>query len=201
MTASDEFSSRWLKSYAPCHTAGVGRHHHQVVRGNAPEGLRQQRRGLKVINRDVEESLYGGRVQVQGYDTVGAGGFQQVGDQFGGNGLPTGRFFLLAGVAEIGNHGRDASGRCASQRVNHDEQLHQVLVHRRGGGLDDEYVRTAHVLVYLHAGFAVRELFESDGPQRLIEARGDSVGQSPVARAGKDLEFAVQCRRLVRPAV
>ena len=35
---------------------------------------------------------------------------------------------VLAGVAEIGDHGGDAAGRRAAERIGEDQQFHQVVV-------------------------------------------------------------------------
>ena len=56
-------------------------------------------------------------------------------------------FAVLPGVAEIGHHRRDPPGRRARQRVDADQQLHQVVVGRIAGRLDDEDVLAADVLV------------------------------------------------------
>ena len=37
---------------------------------------------------------------------------------------------VLPGVAEVGNHGGDAAGRGAAERVGEDQQFHQVVVGR-----------------------------------------------------------------------
>ena len=56
---------------------------------------------------------------------------------------------VLAGIAEVGDHGGDAAGRGALERIDHDQQFHQVVVGRRAGGLHHEDVLAAHVLLDL----------------------------------------------------
>ena len=67
------------------------------------------------------------------------------------------RAAVLPGVAEVRDHRGDAAGRGALERVDHDAQLHQVLVGRRAGRLHDEDVARAHVLLDLDVDFAVGE--------------------------------------------
>ena len=66
-------------------------------------------------------------------------------------------FAILPGVAEVRHDGGDALGRGAAERIEHEQQLHEVVVHRRAGRLDDEDIATAHVLRDLDQDLAVAE--------------------------------------------
>ncbi len=111
----------------------------------------------KVIDRDIEKTgdLLG--VQVHGEDAVDAGGGEQVGDELGRDRHAGLVFAILPGVAEKRDHRRDARRAGPPRRIDHDEQLHQVLVRRRAGRLDDEDVPPADVFVDLDEGLAIRE--------------------------------------------
>ncbi len=80
---------------------------------------------------------------------------------------------------------RSALARSAA--VDHHEQLHDVLVHRRAGGLDQEHVAAADVLVDLAGDFAVREFSQRDVAQRNAEVVGDPFGKRLVGSAAEDL--------------
>ena len=54
---------------------------------------------------------------------------------------------VLPRVAEIGHHRRDPPRRGARKRVDADQQLHQIVVGRIAGRLDDEDVLAADVLL------------------------------------------------------
>jgi len=96
---------------------------------------------------------------------------------------------FLAGVAEEGDHRGDAVGARAAHRVHHDEQLHDVLVARRTGRLDDEDVAAAHVVVDLHERLAVGKGGDRGVAERAAEIGGDVEGQLAVGRAAEDLDF------------
>ena len=109
----------------------------------------------------------------------------QVGHELGGDRHARLRLPVLPGVAVVRHHGRDAAGRRALERVDHDQQLHQVVVHRRAGRLDDEDVLAAHVLVDLDVDLAVAR----SGRRRHRPASRAGAGRSP-RRAGGS-----RCRR------
>src|SRR5262245_12103203 len=79
------------------------------------------------------------------------------GHQFGGDGDSRLVLAVLARVAVVREHGGDPLGRGALECVEHDQQLHQIVVDRRGGGLDDENVCAADVVENLHVTLAVGE--------------------------------------------
>src|SRR5699024_11005781 len=53
-------------------------------------------------------------------------------------------FAVLTGIAEVRNDGGDTTGRCTTAGVNHNQQLHQVVVYRLTGGIDQEDICTAY---------------------------------------------------------
>ena len=71
------------------------------------------------------------RAQIEGEHAVGAGAVDHVGDELGGDRRARAGLPVLAGITEIGDHGGDAPCRRAFQRVDQDQQLHQVIVGRR----------------------------------------------------------------------
>ena len=92
-----------------------------------------------IRDRDVEKALDLGRVKIHGKDPVGAGGGDEIRHQLGGNRIPRLGLAILARIAHVGDHGRDAGGGGALESVDHDEQLHQMIVDRL-----DVYKRQAH---------------------------------------------------------
>ena len=75
------------------------------------------------------------------------------------------------------------------KRVDHHQQLHQVLVDGRAGGLDDEDVLAADVLVDLHVHLAVREARDVGVAQAHVQVLGDLLGQGPVRVAREQLQL------------
>jgi hypothetical protein len=72
------------------------------------------RRGEEIVGRDIEETLHLTGVEVHGEDAVGAGAGDEIGHELGRDRRAGALFTILPGVAEIGNHRRDAAGRRAA---------------------------------------------------------------------------------------
>ena len=81
---------------------------------------------------------------------------------------------------------RSALARSAA--VDHHQQLHDVLVHRRAGRLNEKHVAAADVLVDLAGDLAVGKLAERDIAQRHAEIIGDPLGERLVGRAAEDFQ-------------
>ena len=79
--------------------------------------------------------------------------------------------------------------------IHHDEQFHQVLIRRRAGGLHDEDVAAANVLVDLDESFAVREGREFGGAKLRVEVFGDGLCESGVSRAAQNLQTFIHGAR------
>src|SRR6202011_2196666 len=104
------------------------------------------------------------RVQVHGHDVVDADGGQHVRDDLGGNGHACrARPAILARIAEIGYRGGDTTGRSALERVDHDQNFHQIVVGRGAGRLQDEHIPSPHVFEQLDHHFAVGETADEIG--------------------------------------
>src|ERR1035441_4156373 len=141
-----------------------------------------------MVDGNIEEALNLRRVQVNEEGAVGAGGGQQVGDELGADGHAGTVLAILARVAVIGNHHRDARCRGPLERVNHHQQLHQMLVHRVAGGLDDKNIDAAHVLQQLKVNFAVGKALHLGFAHLNPNVSGDLLGQRPVGRAAEKFE-------------
>ena len=147
-----------------------------------PEVLVDHRGRVEMIHGNVEEALDLGGVQVHGQHAVGAGAGDQVGHQLGRDRHAALVLAVLPGVAEVGHHGRDPIGAGPLEALDHDQQFHQVLVDRRAGGLDDEHVAAADVLVDLAGNLAVGEIAHHRAAQRQPQILADPFGQ---ARGGR----------------
>ncbi len=119
-----------------------------------------------MIDRHIEEPLNLRGVQIHRQDAICPGVNDQVGGQFRRDGHAARVLPVLSRIAEIGDDGRDASRTGALAGVDHDQQFHQILIHRRARRLNEEHIAAADVLIDLHPGFAVREIPDLDRPQR-----------------------------------
>src|SRR5690606_12497828 len=110
--------------------AYIRRHDHDV--GNLLvfrlDVARHHGDGEKVVGGNVEEALNLAGVQVHGQNPVGTRLCDEICHQLGRNGRATGSPAVLSGVAEIGDDGSNAPRRRPSERIDHDQQFHQVVV-------------------------------------------------------------------------
>ena len=172
------------------HATDVRRNDHDVLEFVVfLDVARQDRHGVKVIGRDIEEALDLAGVKIERQDAVGAGLGDQVGDQLGRDRRARAGLAVLAGIAEIGNHGSDAARRRTTERVDHDQQFHQVVVRRERGRLDDENVLAAHVFLDFDEDFLIGEPSDAGLAQGNIKMFADRFGKMPVRIACENLHF------------
>src|SRR5262249_55729371 len=127
--------------------AGVGRDDGDLALTDALlQVLEEHRVGVDVVHRDVEEALDLSRMEIYGEDARRTGGGDEVGDELGADGDAGCDLPILAGVAEVRYHRGDPARRRPLEGVEHEEQLHQVVVGGSAEGLDDEDVTAADVL-------------------------------------------------------
>ena len=108
-----------------------------------------------MIHRDIKKSLQLRRMQVHNQRPVRARRGQQIGHQLRRNRTARLVFSVLPRVTKIRHHRRDAPRRRPLQRVDHQQQLHQMLVHRTARRLNHEDIAAAHVLLNLNVTLAV----------------------------------------------
>lgn len=169
------------------HAADVGRYDHDIL--VAKTGLdigRHHRRTEQIVCRDVEEALDLAGVEIDRQDAVGAGGGDQVGDQLGADRRARAGLTVLAGIAEIGNDGGDSLGRRALERIDHDQQFHQIVVGRIGRRLDHEHVFAADILMNFHENFFVGKAADAGLGQGDFDIVGDGGRERLVRIAGHE---------------
>ena len=138
------------KGASPGHRAHIGGHDDHIVAFFAELlGIivHKYRIAQKVIHRDVEKALDLSGVKVHGEDPVSAGGGKHIGYQLGGDGVTGLGLAVLTGIAKIGDDSGDAAGGRPLHGIDHDQQLHQVVVDGTAGGLDQKYIGTADGLI------------------------------------------------------
>ena len=136
-----------------------------------------------MVERDVEEPLDLGAVEIHGERAVRARHRDQVRHQLGGDRRARLVLAVLAGIAEVRQHRGDAARGGALGRIEHDQELHQV-VGGRAGRLNHEHVAAADVLVEAHRDFTVFEAGHRDITERYPEL---------VANRLRQLEASVPC--------
>src|SRR5690606_4898254 len=170
--------------------AHVRGYDHQVVVILALDIGNDQRRGVDVVYRDIEEALDLVGVQVNGDNAIDADAGDHVGDHFCSDRYTRGTHAtILARVTEVRHHCGDTTGGGATQCVGHHHQFHQVVVGRVAGRLDDEHVLAAHVLMDFHCHFAVAEGANVGGAERLVQVTHHGLGELGGSVSGKDDEL------------
>ena len=129
------------------------------------------------------------RVEIEAEHPVGAGRLDEIGHELGADGHTRLILAVLACVPGVGEHGGHAGGRGATGGIDEEQQLQHVLA-RRVGGLHDEDVGAADVLVDPHEHFTVGEARAGHLAQFRAHRAGHLLRQRPVGGAGENLESA-----------
>jgi hypothetical protein len=149
------------------------------------EVAREERQRRHVVDGDREEALDLARVQVHRQHAIGSGELQHVGDESRRDRLARLGLPVLARIGEPGNHRRDPLGRRELRRLDHQQELHQVLVDRLAARLHEEDVGTADRLAIADVGLAVPEGVELDLAERDAQGLDDLLRQVGVRAAGE----------------
>ena len=140
----------------------------------APDVGQQHRRGVHVVERDVEETLDLVRMQVDGQHAVGTDHADHLRRDLGGDRhARRARPPVLARVAEIRHHRGHACRRSALERIDERQQLHEIVGSRRAGRLDHEHFLAAHVFLDLDLHLAVGEAADQRLAERHVEFPAD----------------------------
>ena len=172
------------------HATHVWGYHHQVIVVLAFDIRHDQRGGVDVVHRNIEEALNLVSVQVDGNNPVDAHSGDHVGDHLGGDRHPCGTHpAILAGVTEVGHHGGDPACRGTTQGVGHHQQLHDVVVGGVAGGLHDKDVFAAHVFLDFHGHFTIAEGAHIGIANGQVQVFDHGLGQFGISVTGENDEF------------
>ena len=188
MIASSAFN-RFAYARARSAPARVRRHDREVRVVLPREVVDDHRRREQVIHRNVEEPLDLRLVQVHRQHALDARRAHQVRHQLRRDRHAGLVLAVLPRVAVVRHHRRDARRRRALERVGHDAQLDEVLVHRRRRRLNDEDVGAADVLVDLEPDLGVRKPVQPCLPERNAQELGNLLRELRVRASGEDLQL------------
>ena len=163
-----------------------------------PDVGEQHRRCVDVVDGNIEEPLDLVGMQVNGQHPVGADTRDHVrhdtrADRHAGRA----RAAILARITEIGQHRRDAIRGGAAYRVDHQQQLHEVVIGRLTGRLHDEDVLAADVFHDVHLDLAVAEAPDMGLAEPDAESRGDILREARMSVAGEYHHAGIQTREAV----
>ena len=151
----------------------------------------EHRRGVQVIDGNVEEPLQLVLVKVDPQHAVRARGHDHVRHQLRADRDAWLVLPVLPRVAVVRHHARDARRRRAPRRIDQEQQLHDVFG-RRIGRLDDEDVVAADVLVDADEDLAVGEPSDGDLRQIRPETPANFLGEPPIGGTREELEPAAR---------
>ena len=151
--------------------------------------LDEDRISEQIVHGNVKEALDLGGVQIHRQNAVCAGGFDHVRHELRGDGVAALGLAVLTGVAEIGNHGGDTAGGRALAGVDHDEQLHQIVVDGLAGGLHQEHVAAADGLIDRDGDLAVGKGRYRAVAQRQPQLAADALGEGTVCVGAENLDI------------
>ncbi|MNJ45060.1 hypothetical protein D3C77_401380 [compost metagenome] len=140
-----------------------------------------------MIHRNIEKALDLHRVQVHRDHTMCSRLLDQISDQLRrnrvtGTGLP-----VLTRISVIRNNDVNALGRSPLQSIHHNEQLHQIIVHRCAGRLHDIDMTAAYALRQLHLDLSVAEACRIRVSHRNADIIGNLVRQFGIRVTGEYL--------------
>ena len=116
---------------------------------------------IKVIYRNIEESLFLICVQVHSDETGNTGNRQHICYKFGTNGHTWFILAILTSPTEIGNNSIDGSSRSALGGINHQQKFHQVVGGRKST-LNKEHITSTNGFVIADGEFTISKTGHSD---------------------------------------
>ncbi len=177
--------------------AQVGRDDDRVGQPFLTKMVRQNGERGQHVAGDVEKALNLIGVQVERDVSIGTGDADHVSHQAGGD-RHAGLILLVgAPVCQVGNDRRDAVGRGPIERIQKDQQLHQVVIDRRRGGLDQKDVLAAYALVQPHKDILVGKRDDIAPRERHAEIFADPLGERRATRAAEQFDRAVRTSQML----
>jgi len=127
-------------------------------------------------------------VEIHGQHPVDPGLDQKIGHQLGGDRLAARRFAIGPGIAVVGHHRCDLTGGGTATGIHHDQQLHQVIVHRSTGGLDQEDIAAADRFLDLDVKLSIGEALDHPWAIGDPEVGADLPGQIRIGGAAEQAQ-------------
>ena len=166
--------------------AQIGRHHHRMAEIVRLEMGRQLIKRMQLVNRHAEKPVHLRRMQRHGQHAIGARRGQQIGHQTATQRDARRVFLVRAGIGKIGDDSGDARRRGAAGRIEHEQQLHQIVLHRRAERLDDEHILLAAIGLQLHFQTIIGKALEPGRLQGDAEMGADLLGKFGMGAAAEN---------------
>ena len=150
----------------------------------------------QMIHRNVEEALDLRCMQVHSQDAVSTGSGDHVGNQLSGDRIAALGFTILTGIAKVGDHGGNAAGRSTAAGIDHNKQLHQVIVDRLAGGLNQEHICATNCFKQGNSYFAVSKSFDFAVAQGQTQFLTNCLCKGRVGVTAENLDIFSVCNHL-----
>ena len=145
---------------------------------------------VQVVHRHAEEPVHLRRVQCHRQYPVGPGRHHEVGHQPAADRDARRVLLVRARVRVVRHHHGRPRGRGALGRVQHEQQLDQVLLDRRHERLDEVDVALPAVGLQLHFEAIVGESLHAYRLQRRLQVPADLLRQFRMGAAAEDRDVA-----------
>ena len=145
-----------------------------------------------MVYRDIEEPLHLLGVKIHREHPAHPSSVEQVGDELCRDRNSRLIFPVLPRVTEKRNHGGDPIRARPPRGVHHDQQFHQMLIGRGRGGLNDENIAAANVLIDLDVGLSVGKRADGRLSQRSADVVANPLRQLAVGGAAEDLHLGLK---------
>ena len=142
-----------------------------------------------MVDRDIEEALDLTGMKIHRQDAIRARSRNQVRHELCGNRHPWLILPILPPIPVIGNDRRDTVCRRPLEGVNHQQQLHQMLVDRIARRLKKKDILAAHILIDLDAALAIAEGRDERIPLLDLQIVADFLRQSGIRQPGEQLQL------------
>ncbi|MNN34052.1 hypothetical protein D3C81_1478370 [compost metagenome] len=174
----------------------------QILRCRSPSRIRGYHNGIhnifladviadqiqsrQMIHRNVEETLDGGRMEIDGNDSVGSCRSQYIRHHFGRNRLPRCCLAFLSGVTIVRNNQVDCPCRSTFGSIHHNQKLDKVFVDGPGKGLDQEHIAVADRFLVQAIMLPAFEAGQLDPSERTTQLSADLRRQLRIRRTGEN---------------
>jgi len=143
------------------------------------------------IPRNIEKSLDLSGMQIHQNIAIRAGHFDHIGHQFGCDRHARLIFLIGPGIAKIRDDRRNAGGGIQLERLNQNQQLHQIAMNRSGSGLNHIAILAPNAASQLNKKIFIGELDDLSLAQRDPDIIRDFLCERFTTGAAEQLDIPV----------
>ena len=147
----------------------------------------------QMIHGDVKEALNLRGVEIHSQDPVCTGGGDHIGDELCGDGIAALGFAVLPCITKVGNDSGNTTGRGAAAGIDHNQQLHQMVIDGLAGGLNEKNVSATDGFFQGYGSLTVSECTNGTLTQLDSKLLADRLGKGGVGVAAKYLDVITVC--------